>query len=162
MSKPAVNPFFEIDFSKFADFTKMASEFKSPMMNPMSMNMMNMEPMMAAARRNIEAMTAVNQAAYEGMQTLARRQVDMMRQSIEDCASMMNMMMSTPASPEEKMMRQAEASKAAMEKCMTNAREMAETVSKCNSQAMEVVTNRLSESMEELRGMMKPRQQDAA
>ena len=153
MSKPASNPFFEMDFSKFADFAKMASEFKSPF---------NMEPLMALQRRNIEAFTALNQAAYENMQSLARRQVEMMRQNIEDASCLMNAMMASPASPEEKMMRQAEAAKAAMEKGMANARDVAETFSKCNAQAMELVANRLSEGLEELRGIMKPRQQNAA
>lgn len=153
MSKPMSNPFFEMDFSKFADFTKMASEFKGPF---------NMEPMLAAQRRNIEAMTAVNQAAYESMQSLARRQAEMARQSMEDLMSLMSGMMSSPASPEEKVIRQAEASKMAVEKCIANARDVADTFSKCNTQAMEVVANRLSEGLEELRGMMKSRQQNAA
>jgi phasin family protein len=139
--------------SKFADFTKMAADFKAPM---------NMEPLMAAQRRNIEAFTAVNQAAYESMQSLARRQMDMVRQGMEEMTSMMSSMMSSPASPEEKVLRQAEASKAAVEKCIANARDVAETFSKCNTQAMEVVANRLSEGLEELRGMMKPRERNAA
>ena len=152
MSKPAANPFFEVDFSKIPDFSKLASEFKTPF---------NMGPFLAAQRRNVETMTAVNQAAFESMQSLARRQTDMVRQSMEECATMMSAMMSAP-SPEDKVMRQAEASKAAMEKCLANVRDIAETLNKCNSQAMEAVTTRLSEGMEELRGMMKSRQQDAA
>lgn len=143
--KPAANPFFEIDFSKFADFSKLAQDFKG----------FSMEPLLAAQRRNIEAMSAVNQAAYEGMQAIARRQSDLMRQSMEDVAGLMSMMMSSPASAEEKMMRQAEASKMAVEKCLANARDVAETVNKCNTQAMEVVSTRLSEGLEELRGIMK-------
>ena len=154
MSKPAANPFFEIDFSKFADMSKMASEFKMPF---------SMEPMMAMQRRNVEAMTAVNQAAYESMQMIARRNMDMMRQGMEDMMGMMNSMMTMPsASPQEKVMRQAEVSKMAVEKCITNAKEVADTLNKCNTQAMEIVANRLSESMEEIRGMMQPKQQNAA
>lgn len=153
MSKPAANPFFEIDFSKFADFTKMAQDFKAPF---------SMEPLLAAQRRNIEAFTAVNQAAYESMQSLARRQADLVRQSVEDATSLVSALMSSPASPEEKVLRQAEASKAVVEKCIANARDVAETLNKCNTQAMEVVSSRLSESLEELRGMMKSRQQNAA
>jgi phasin family protein len=153
MSKPAANPFFEIDFSKFADFSKLASEFKGPF---------NMEPLLAAQRRNIEAFTAVNQAAYEGIQSIARRQTDLVRQSIEEATNLMSTLLSSPGSPEEKVIRQAEASKAAVEKCIANARDVAETLNKCNSQAMDVVTNRLSEGLEELRGMMKAQKQNAA
>lgn len=153
MSKPAANPFFEIDFSKFADFSKMATEFKTPF---------NMEPLLAAQRRNIEAFTAVNQAAYESWQALARRQADVMRQSVEDATSLMNAMIASPSSPEEKVIRQAEVSKAVVEKCIANARDVAETISKCNSQAMDVVNSRMSEGLEELRGIIKQRQQTAA
>jgi phasin family protein len=153
MSKPVANPFFEVDFSKFADFSKLAGEFKGPF---------NVEPLLAAQRRNIEAFTAVNQAAYEGIQSIARRQADLVRQSMEDAASLMSALMSSPASPEEKVIRQAEASKAAVEKCIANARDVAETLNKCNNQAIEVVTNRMSEGLEELRQAMKNRQQTAA
>jgi phasin family protein len=153
MSKPVANPFFEIDFSKFADFSKLASEFKSPF---------NMEPLLAAQRRNIEAFTAVNQAAYEGIQSIARRQTDLVRQSMEEAANLVSTLLSSPASPEEKVIRQAEASKAAVEKCIANARDVAETLNKCNNQAMDVVTNRLTEGLEELRGIIKSRQQNAA
>jgi phasin family protein len=94
------------------------------------------------------------------MQSLIRRQADLMRQGMEDAASLMSAMMSCPT-PQEKVMRHAEASKMAMEKYLANARDVAETLSKCNSQAMEAVSNRLNEGLEELRGMMKSRQEAA-
>jgi phasin family protein len=149
MSKPAANPFFEVDFSKFMDMSKMMGDMKMPSFN--------YEAMMGAMRRNIEACTAVNQAAFENIQAMMRRQTEVGRQSFEEMAAMMNTMMSCPT-PEEKMIRQAEASKVAVEKCMANAREVAETVAKCNYQAMETMSNRMNEGIEELRSMMKPAQ----
>lgn len=146
MSKPASNSFFEPDFSKMMDVSRMMGEFKMPSCD--------MEAMMSAYRRNMEAMAAVNQAAFETMQTIARRQADLMRQGFEEATGMINAVMSSPT-PEEKVMRQVEASKAAMEKCMAGARDIAESVSKCQSRTMETVTNRMSEGLEELRGMMK-------
>jgi phasin family protein len=151
MSKQAANPFFEVDFSKFADFSKLAGDFKAPV---------NMEPFFAACRRNIEACTAVNQAALECFQSLARRQADWMRQGVEEATTTMSALMSCP--PEEKVIKQAEASKAAVEKCLANCRDISETISRCNTQAMETVMSRMSESVEELRGMMKSRQDKAA
>jgi phasin family protein len=159
MSKPVTNPFFEIDFSKFMDVSKFMD--MSKLMGEMKMiPCMNFEALMTAQRRNIEAFTAVNQAAFESMQALLRRQADLARQSFEETTSMMNTVMSCP--PEEKVMRQAEASKVAVEKCMANAREIAETLAKCNYQAMETVSNRMNEGLEELRSMMKPTTQAAA
>lgn len=141
MSKPGSNPFFE------ADFSKLMGEFKMPQFN--------FEALMNAQRKNIEAMTAVNQAAFESFQALARRQAELLRQGLEETQQTMNAVMSS-ASPEEKVIRQAEASKAAVDKCMANAKEIADTLAKCNTQAMETVSNRLSEGMEELRDIIKP------
>lgn len=109
---------------------------------------------MGAYRRNMEACVAVNQAAFETFQALARRQADMVRQGFEEATSTINAVMSCPT-PEEKMLRQAEASKAAVDKYVANARDFAETVTKCHSKAMETVSNRMTEGLEELRGMMK-------
>ncbi|MDX2027361.1 MAG: phasin family protein [Alphaproteobacteria bacterium] len=146
MSRPASNPFLESDFGKLMDMSKIMGEFKIPSFN--------MEAVFAAARRNIEVAAAVNQAAFETAQLIARRQAEWMRQGFEESASLMNAVIATP-SPEEKVIRQAEASKAAMEKCMANMRDIAETISRCQTQTMETVSNRMAESVEELRGIIR-------
>jgi phasin family protein len=135
-----------MDMTKIMDMSKMMGEFKMPGFN--------VDVLMSVQRKNIEAMTALNQAAFESMQSIAHRQAELARQTWEDTSNFVNAIMSAPT-PEEKVVRQAEASKAAVEKCMANAREIGETVAKCNYQAMETVSNRLSESLEELRGMIK-------
>ncbi|HUY68759.1 MAG TPA: phasin family protein [Alphaproteobacteria bacterium] len=146
MSRPAANPFFETDFSKFVDMSKMMGEFKMPTYN--------VEAVMAAHRKNIETMSSINQACFESMQGMARRQAEWARQCLEEGAALVNAMMA-PESPEEKVVRQAEASKAAMERCMANAREIAETVTRNNCQAMETLGNRLNEGLEEFRDMVR-------
>ena len=153
MSKPAAGMFFETDFSKFMDMSKMMSEFKLPLFN--------FEAMMSAHRRNIEAYTAVNQAAMEGWQALLRRQSDIMRQSLEDCSSLVSAVMASPT-PHEKMIKQAEASKVMVDKAIANTRDLADTMTKANQRAMDTVSTRLSESIEELRGMMKTSAQQVA
>lgn len=149
MSKPIANPFFETDFSKFLDVSKYASEFKFPAFN--------YEALMAAQRRNIEAFTAVNQAAFESLQALGRRQADLIRQSVEEATTLVNAVIASQT-PEEKVMRQAEASKIAVDKCLANVKDITETLTKCNYQAIETVSARLNESLEELRGIIKSSQ----
>lgn len=146
MSKPAANPFFEADFSKLMDTTKLFGEFKVPGFN--------FEALAAAQRKNIEAITAVNQAAFESIQTIARRQAELVRQGFEESSSLLNAVMSSPT-PEDKVIRQAEASKAAVDKYLANARDIGETISKYNYQAIETVSNRLNEGLEELRDIIK-------
>ena len=153
MSKPSANPFFEADFSKFVDMSKAMGEFKIPSFN--------VEALMAAQRRNLEVMTAVNQAAFESWQSLIRRQAEMARQTFEEATNTISAVISSET-PEEKLMRQAEASKSAVDKCLANARDIAETVAKCNYQAMETVSNRLNEGLEEFRSIMKNNNRTAA
>ena len=146
MSKPFANPFFEADMSKLFDFSKMGSDMRMPQID--------MEAMMAQQRKNMEAFTALNQAFFESFQALWRRQADMSRQMMEEAGQTMQAIVACP-SPEEKVIKQAEASKAALEKCMANVRDIAETLSKCNTQALDTVNTRMNESLDELRGLIK-------
>jgi phasin family protein len=75
---------------------------------------------------------------------------------MEECTQTMQAIMSCP-SPEEKVIKQAEASKMAMEKCLANVRDITETLAKCNTQALETVSTRMNEGMDELRGIIKTR-----
>jgi len=146
MSKPGPNSFFETDFSKFMDMSKMMGEFKMPNFSA--------EAWMASCRRNMEVLAAVNQATFETAQALTRRQAELMRQGFEEATSLMNAVMSSET-PEEKVMRHAEISKGAVDKCLANAREIADTVTKSNYQAMETLSNRMNEGLEELRDIVK-------
>ena len=67
---------------------------------------------------------------------------------------MMNAVMSAET-PEEKVIRHAEISKAAVDKCLANAREVAEVVARTNCQALETVSNRFGESVDELRDIVR-------
>jgi phasin family protein len=149
MTQSTNNPFFNQDFSKYMDMSNM-----SKMMSDMKFMPFSMEPMMNACRRNMETCATVNQSNLETMQTIMRCQTDFWRQWMEEYASTMNMVMTKP-SPEEKVLCQAEMSKATVEKCLANVRNIADTIGKCQSQTMETVTARMGEGIEELRCMMK-------
>lgn len=146
MPQSPTNPFFETNFSKFPDFSKALGEFKVPTFS--------YESYSATVRKNLETVASISQATFESMQSLTRQQAEVVRQGLEEATALMNTIMSCP-SPEEKVVKQAEASKVAIDKCISNAREIAETISKCNSKALETVSHRMNESIEELRGMMK-------
>lgn len=146
MPQSPTNPFFETNFSKFADFSKTLGDFKVPTFS--------YEAFSATIRKNLETVASINQATFESMQSLTRQQAEVVRQGVEEATALMHYIMSCP-SPEEKVVKQAEASKVAIDKCISNAREIADTISKCNSKALETVSHRMDESIEELRGMMK-------
>jgi phasin family protein len=133
-------PFWDIDV------TKLMSQFKFPGMS--------LDAAMAAQRRNIEALTTANQLAMEGMQSVARRQMEIVRQSMEEMASMATALMS-PAAPEARLERQAELAKSAFERTLSNLKELGEMVSKSNAEAADVINRRIGEMLDEVKAAAK-------
>ena len=146
MSKPATNPFSEADFSKFMDASKIMGEFKMPGFD--------MTALMEMQRKNVEMITTINQAIVENLQAFAHRHAEFMQQGFEEATNLMNAVMSA-SSPQEKVIRQAEASKDVVDKCIANARDATETLAKCNSQTMETISNRMTDGVKDLQGLMK-------
>ena len=146
MLKPFANPFLETDVSKLFDMSKISGNFNMPQFNMDAVNNLH--------RKNMEAFTSLNQAAFESFQALWRRQADVARQMMEETAQAMQAIVSCP-SPEEKVIKQAEASKATLNKCLTNARDVTETIAKCNTQTLETVSTRINEGLDELRCTIK-------
>jgi phasin family protein len=146
------------DMSKIFDVSKITGDWKMPQMPQMTqmpqMQMCDGEAILALQRKNIEAFTALSQATMETMQALWRRQADSCRQIMGEITQMSQTVMACPT-PEAKAMKQAEVSKAAMERYISNLRDASETVAKCNTQAMETVGARLNETLNEMCGMVK-------
>ncbi len=70
MATKSRTPVLDFDFSKFADFNTLGSQFKVPGVDPAAFVEMQ--------RRNVEAFTAANRVAYEGVQAIAQRQVEIL------------------------------------------------------------------------------------
>lgn len=111
---------------------------------------LDVESMVAAQRKNLEALTQANQLAVEGVQAVARRQVEIARQAVDEASSLVREW-TQPGAPEERMAKNAEYAKQAFEKSVANARELAELVTKANSEAFAVIQKRVAEGFEELR-----------
>ena len=110
----------------------------------------NVEAMMASQRKNVEALTQANQLALEGAQALARRQVEIAREALEEASTLFREL-SQPGAPQEKLAKNTELAKANFEKGLATARELAELVAKANTEAFNVLTKRVTESFEEIR-----------
>jgi len=127
------------------DLTKIFSEFRIPGLD--------IESLVATQRRNIEAVTAANQLAVEGMQAVIRRQGEIIRQMVEESGSAMRDLMSAGA-PEQKIAQQADLVKSAFEKALANLRELTEMVAKSNTEAADVLTKRIGDSLTELKSSL--------
>jgi phasin family protein len=124
------------------DVTKLLAEFKVPGVD--------LETIMASQRRNIDALTKANQLAIEGLQTVARRQAEILRGGFEEASSLMREIMQTQ-SPEDRVVRQTEAAKKSIEHALSNARELAEIVARAGNEAFDVLSKRLGETLDEVR-----------
>ena len=140
--------FGDFDVAKFFNPTKFFSDMKFS-----GFNGIDMEAVLAGQRRNIEAFTAANQAALEGLQTLAKRQAEMVRQSVDEANKAVKELLAA-GSPEEKAARHAELTKVAFERAVSNTRELAELVTRSQTEAFDVLNKRVAASLDEVKGFI--------
>lgn len=141
------NPAFDTDISK------MMASFKLPMVD--------MREWMTISQKNIEAMTSANQVAAEGFQTLWRRQSEIAQRAMEEATSLMTEL-TAAGTPEDKLARQIELVKNAYETALANAKELSELAAKSNEEATEVLAERVSDSLEEIKAVTKKATKKAA
>jgi phasin family protein len=110
----------------------------------------NVEAVMASQRKNVEAISQANQLAIEGVQALARRQVEIARETLEEASALFREL-SQPGAPQEKLAKNTELAKVSFEKGLATAKELTELVAKANTEAFNVLTKRFTESFEEIR-----------
>ncbi|MEQ8964260.1 MAG: phasin family protein [Azospirillaceae bacterium] len=134
------NPFWDMDF------TKMMAEYKVPGMD--------MDAIMAAQRKNFEALTQANRLAYEGMQAVATRQAEILRGAMDEMSASMREMMASGA-PEEKVSRQADLMRDQFEKAIANMRELSEMIAKSNTEAADVINQRIAAQIDEMKSIAK-------
>ena len=127
------------------DFTKFASDFKVPGID--------LESMMSSQRRNFEALTAANRLAYEGLQSVVKRQVEIMRATVEEVAKA-TQTLTEAGSPQDKAAQQTELAKEAFEKALGNMRELSEMVARSNTEAFELLNKRYTQILDETRDLL--------
>jgi len=129
------NPF---DF----DFTKIAGEFKFPVVN--------VETVVETGRKNFAAMTTASTATVEAMKTIAQRQGDMVRAAMEDFSKHGSEVLAA-ASIEEKAAKQIDFAKKSYDLAVANTKELADLVAKSQVDAFEALNARVAELTEEVK-----------
>ena len=138
------------DFGQFqADFSRWVSDFSKSFGNGKTPSM-DFEGLFASQRKNFEAFTSANQLAFDGVKAVAQRQAELAREAVEEFSKLAKEL-SAPASVEEKLAKQAELAKSAFEQALSTMREMSDTLSKSNTQAIDVVSKRVADSFDEVK-----------
>src|SRR5947199_8528422 len=84
----------------------------------------DVEAMMACQRRNIEALSQANQLTVEAVQAVARRQIEIARQTIEDMSALFRDL-AQPVSTEDRIAQNTDSAKQILEKTGSSGREIA-------------------------------------
>lgn len=130
------------EFFKQNDFTKHLSAMQVPELSP--------EAIMAAQQKNMDALVEANKAAAAGYQDLFKKQMAVFEETMSEAQKYMSSMDTAKLDPETAKA-QAELAKAAFEKALSNMQALAESAQKANSEAYQIVSARIQESMAELR-----------
>jgi phasin family protein len=143
----AVSP-FKSPFGDF-DFTKVLGEFKVPMLD--------VESFIDLQRRNVQAITAANQTAFEAFKGIAQRQADMLKVAMEDFSKAGSEFFAV-GTIEEKTAKNADLVKKSYETSIANMKELAELYAKGNADAFEAINKRVTEALDEIKALTAKKQ----
>jgi len=154
-------PLFDLSkFMKEVDPGKMMEEF-SKMLKQYNLPGVDMDALMASQKKNMEALTQANRVALEGMQAVAKRQAEILQETMNEASKAVDVL-SKAGSPTEVAAKQAELAKDAFERALSNMRELAEMVAKSNEEATSTINTRISATLDEIKDMALKMKQPAA
>ncbi len=132
--------------ASMAEFTRMFSELKLP-------GVPDMDAVMAAYRRNLDVLSQANRLALEGAQQVARRNMEIMQQTMGEMTEAMRGLAGSE-SPQARASKQTEMLKTAYERAVLHIRELTDLIQRSNGEALTLLNGRFSEAMDEVRGMV--------
>ena len=112
----------------------------------------DVDAVVASQRKNVEALVKASRAAFEGTQAVAKRQAEILQETMNQTAKSFDTL-TKAGSPSEVAAKQAELAKEAFEKALGNMRELAEMVTKAQQGAIDTISGRISQSLDEIKEM---------
>ena len=129
-------PFLEMDI------TKVMSSFKMPVVN--------VKAVMASHQKNVDAITNASQHAFEGVQEIAKRQGEMIRQGVDDITGTAKNAKALD-SLEETAVIGAETFKTLYQSALANTWDLNDMASKTTSKSLGIINKRVAESLDEVK-----------
>lgn len=112
-------------------------------------------------RKNAEALANVSRAALENVQAVAKRQAEILQETMNQIAKSLGTL-ARAGSPSEVAAKQTELAKEAFEIAFGNLRELTEMIRKGQQEAIDKISDRISESLDEIKQMTLNIKQPAA
>ena len=134
------------EFLKNNDFTKAMAGMKLPEFDT--------DALVAAQRKNMEALVEANKAAAAGYQELFKKQMEIFEETMAEAQKHMKSLDTTGLDPD-KAKAQGELARSAFERALANMKALAESAQKANSEAYDIVSARVRDSIAEMRDLAK-------
>jgi phasin family protein len=129
------------------EFSRMFAQMKLPALP-------DMEALVAAQRRNMEALSAANRIALEGAQAVARRNMEIMQQTITELGETVRALAASTDTPQARAATQAELLKRAYERAVANTREISELIQRSSGEALDLLNKRFAEALDEVKALV--------
>jgi len=132
----------------FAEFNKMLEQFKLPGFD--------VPAIMEARRKDVEALVQANQTAFQGMQSLAQKQAEMLRTTLAELQSLTGQLSASGAAPSAKT---AELIQQSLHKSLADMQQLAQAAYQTQAESYAVIAKRVEENVQELRSLLQQQQQ---
>lgn len=119
---------------------------------------LDMPHLVASQRENVRALSIANRAAMEGIKGVGEWQMKILKQTMEEISNATSGMTKVQ-SPKEVVAEQTELAKHAFETAVNNMRELAGILEKANQDATQAIVERVPESLDEIKEVLKIKQQ---
>lgn len=125
----------------------LASKLKS-----FAMTGVDVETVMATQRKNIEALAVASRSALDGAHAVGKRQAEILQETMTQTAQSMETLVKT-GSPLDIAAQQVDLARKSFESALGNMRELAEMVSKAQHGAVGAISDRVTQSLNELKNL---------
>jgi phasin family protein len=130
----------------FGDFTKMLEQFKLPGFD--------VPAIMEARRKDVEALVTANQAALQGMQSLAQKQAEMLRSTLSELQSLAGQFSAAGGAPSAQT---AELVQQTLHKALADMQQLAQAAYQSQAESYAVIAKRVEENVQELKTLLQPK-----
>jgi phasin family protein len=127
----------------FGDLTKMLEQFKLPGFD--------VPAIMEARRKDMEALVQANQTAFQGMQSLAQKQADMLRATLGELQSLTTQLTAAGTAPSSKT---AELIQQSLHKSLADMQQLAQAAYQTQAESYAVIAKRVEENVQELKSVL--------
>lgn len=126
------------------------------LLDRLSLPGVDVQALLESRRKDVEALVAANQRAYQGFEALTRRQAEILAEAMQVWQAGTREVLATTGAPE-KANRSAGRAQQAFGEALASMRELAELAAKSHEDVVRILNKRVHEGLDELREQLKTR-----